>query len=101
MPEVELIDPLDYLILAELPIEGTMAFGVYPEGKVAQQVRAVIAEGQLSIEAISQRLRYMHRTCGYVKASKGLGTSGKNVWQRTKQGEVVLNKWRKANHGTN
>ena len=42
-----IIDPLDYLILDELPIEGTLHFGAYPVGKTAANIQKVVGAGQV------------------------------------------------------
>jgi len=93
-----IIDPLDYLILDLLPIEGTLHFGAYPVGLAAYEIQPKLAEGQVKITTISSRLRVMGAE-GWVVKQKGIGTSGKHVWQRTAAGDKALHKWKGEGNG--
>lgn len=102
MPQgtLELIEPLDYLILDQLPIEGTMFAGAYPEGTTVLKLREIIAGGKLASSTISQRVRYM-ATYEMVVKVKGLGQHGRYVWQRTQKGDAMFKEWRARNGSSN
>lgn len=95
-----LIDPLDFQVLDVLPIEGTLHFGAYPVGKTAKEVQheQTVGEGQMTIGTITSRLRFLN-VMGWAVKSKGIGTGGRNVWQRTKLGEQELTKWKGGQDG--
>lgn len=80
--------PLDVLILKELPKEGTMFMGVYPEGASIRDVQKVVAEGRLTSSMISTRLRVLHLfglvTGVTIPRSPTIG------WQITKKGEEFV-----------
>jgi len=88
-----IIDPLDYLILDQLPIEGTLHFGAYAVGKTAAEIGAVIAQGQVSHGTIGARLRVMSEE-GWTLKMRGIGSGSKNIWQRTHEGEKALHRWK-------
>lgn len=84
-----LVEPLDLWILDLLPKEGAMVLGAYPDGILVSKIKSQIANGQLKSDLISSRLRVM-KTMGLTVNMPGVGTSGKDVWQRTTKGEAVL-----------
>jgi len=97
------IDPLDYQILDMLPPEGTLIFGAYPDGKTSQEIAQSpsVAEGKMPSSQIGNRMTVLGNKLGWVVKKKGIGTSNKHVWQRTKQGEKALHKWKGGQGGDN
>jgi DNA-binding MarR family transcriptional regulator len=85
------IVPLDFLILAELPDEGSLFMGVYPEGKTAKDVTNVVGKGVLKISTVSTRLRMMRKE-GLTERTHGLGF-GTLIWQITPKGKALLRQW--------
>lgn len=90
-----LIDPLDFLVLAELPKEGELIGGYLP---LVRTVAALRREKfrELSSEVLAQRLRSMH-VLGFTHRVKSAGGAG---WQITPEGHEVLVAWRERKGGT-
>lgn len=92
--ELDLVDPLDYLILAQLPNQGELMGGYYP---VVTTVRDLKKRHfpQLGPSAISGRLRSMELVglTMPVKVGGGGGGSSQRGWQITKKGKAVLAEW--------
>lgn len=88
-----LLDPLDYILLGELPIEGTLRLGLYPQGKLAGDLARGELKGALSGMAVSMRLRTM-AICGLCVTQIGVGVKGQNIWQRTALGDRIYKEWK-------
>ena len=91
-PEDDLIDPLDFLILGTLPNEGEMFAGAYPDGKTSNQLSEELFEGRVKPSTIGPRMNALHYH-GLVNKSKGIGTSGRHIYQRTAKGIKVHEEW--------
>jgi|SRR5215471_7812315 len=94
-----LVDPLDYLLLKELPPEGTKVFDAYPDGKAAEDLTKLVAGGQLDIKIISTRMRVMSRI-ELVAAVKTVGQSGRTIYQITPIGQRLLQEWESKSSGS-
>ena len=91
-PEDDLIEPLDYLILGVLPDQGTMFAGAYLDGKTSKQLSEELFEGKIKASTIGPRMNALHYH-GLVNKSKGIGTSGRYIYQRTARGIAVHREW--------
>jgi hypothetical protein len=93
--DYDLIEPLDYLILAEMQEEGTLMGGYYPLATNATALKKRFPE--LTSSLISTRLRVLHLQ-GLVVATKtptteGSKRSSRQAWQRTKKGKELVEAW--------
>ena len=88
--EYSLVEPLDYLILAELQEEGTLMGGYYP---LATHVKALHKhfKKELPITMLSARLRVLHQQ----KLAVPVGASSQRIsgWQRTAKGKELVEAW--------
>jgi hypothetical protein len=94
--EFTLIEPLDTMILALLPEEGTMFAGLYPLGETVRNLVKKL-DGKVPSSMVSNRLRTMsaQSLCRNTKSvSAGRGST---VWQRTKAGTTLLSSKEKKN----
>jgi hypothetical protein len=80
--------PLDELLLRELPDEGTIFAGVWPEGKTAKDLVGLLGNPQIDIAATSNRLRVMGMF-GMVVAVKTVRKAA-NAYQITAKGKEFL-----------
>jgi hypothetical protein len=80
--------PLDVLILQQMPKEGAMFMGVYPEAASIADIQKAIAGGKLASPLISTRLRVLHQfeLAKTVQIPKS-PTAG---WQITAKGEQFV-----------
>lgn len=87
-----LVEPLDYLLLQELPDEGTNIGGLYQLGTTIEAI-AKKYDG-LTSGVASGRIRAMN-LAGMTKKVKMVagGNGGKYAWQITPFGKEVLEKW--------
>lgn len=83
--------PLDKLLLEELPPEGSLILGVYPDGKSAKDLQKAVANGQLPMTQISTRMRVLH-LFGLALRTKTVRASGA-VYQITDEGKKYLASW--------
>jgi hypothetical protein len=92
---LELIDPLDYLILDKLPKEGTTMGGIIPLGLSARDLAATALKGVLEGNAVGGRLTMM-KMAGLATDVRTLGhkQSGIRGWQITSLGEKYLADWK-------
>lgn len=100
--EYTLVDPLDYVLLGFLPEEGQLALGLYPLGETVLGVKKKLTLEQqkgLSSSTIGSRLRVLRDQGLTVDVHAGIRAGGKRVWQRSKTGTQVLNRWKGANGG--
>jgi len=93
-------EPLDYLILDILPVEGTLIFGAYSDGKTSAEISKLVGDGTIPTTLIGNRVRVLHEL-GLVIRLLGLGTSGRNIYQRTQFGTELLAKWKGDQNVTN
>ena len=89
--ELQMVDPLDYLILQELPEEGAQA-GLIPLGITTKHLRKMGKFDGLSSDLLSGRLRNMAhygvtKTVNLVPVSAGKG------FQITEKGQRLLDEW--------
>lgn len=92
------VEPLDYLILDELPEEGEMVAGLYQLGTTVLSLRKKHPFEQLTGDQLSARVRVM-AGAGYTRQVTMIGTSGKGAWQRTKAGSKALSVWKEKQNG--
>jgi hypothetical protein len=86
--DYDLIEPLDYLILAELPEKGTLMGGYYPLATSSKSLKKRFPE--LTSSLISTRLRLLHMQELAVPINTA---NSKNGWQRTKKGKELVEAW--------
>lgn len=89
-----LVDPLDYLILAELPVEGASLGGVIPLGETVRNLSTAKFDGLVDPGMLSGRFMSLS-SLGYVKRIK-LPRSDLAGWQITERGQKVLANWKKT-----
>jgi hypothetical protein len=98
----DLVEPLDQMLLSYLPEVGTLALGLYPLGETVPNILKKFTPEQqkhLTSASVAARLRSMS-VQGLAEASNsGIAVGGKNIWQRTKAGTTLVNKWKGANGG--
>jgi hypothetical protein len=93
-----MVEPLDYLLLSELPPEGTLVGGWHV---IAATVNALVDKYEgITPDALAGRLRSMQEMgltvdVSVIPVSRGRG------WQITEAGQQVLDAWRKESDGTN
>jgi hypothetical protein len=80
--------PLDVLILSQLPKEGSIFMGVYPEAASVSDLVKKIAGGAVPSVLISTRLRVMHLYEMVVTVS--VPRSPTAGWQITPAGEAFV-----------
>jgi len=90
--EEVLIDPMDYILLDNLPPEGTMFAGAYPDGPTSIELAHNLFEGKLKPSHLAARLRVL-RLCGLAVTVNRRGRSDK-VWQINEAGDAYLAKWK-------
>lgn len=91
-PEDWMVEPLDYLVLKELPDEGTNV-GLYQIGETASGVHKSLGGASLiSLGSLVARLR-MLRAAGYVRQVRMIGSKGNIAYQKTVRGKEVLESW--------
>lgn len=95
----DLILPLDYKILEQLPEEGTMVADLYPLGETIQNLKKKFPE-MPGDQVFSARIRSMEAQ-GLTLKVRAVGNSGagsrNNAWQRTKTASALLAKWKAGN----
>lgn len=91
--EYTLVAPVDYLILADLPDEGSLVLGVYPQGKTAIEVSRDVLRSALNPGQTSMRLRLM-AIQSITTHQRGIGNGGAKVWQRTPLGKQLYEEWK-------
>jgi hypothetical protein len=89
----DLIEPLDYWIIAALPDEGEMVLGAYPAGKSVVQLNKEIAEGRIGTSILTPRVKQLNFQ-GLVVGAKGIGTGGAKIWQATPKGRELYATWK-------
>ena len=94
--KLQLVEPLDYLILEKLPEEGTTLGGLVPLGETVRNLKSGEPFKQLpkAADTLGGRLRAMEVYGLVVNVVMPGETRG---WQRTKLGEKHLTEWRKSN----
>lgn len=90
--EYELIEPLDYLLLSELPEIGTTLAGLYQIGSTVAELEKKFP---LTSSQIHARIRSLH-VQGLVTKVKQMGSAGKWAWQRSEAGTAVVDKWKET-----
>lgn len=91
--EYELVEPLDYLLLGELPEAGTMLAGLYQIGSTVAELEKKFP---LTSSQIHARIRSLH-VQGLVVKVKTFGTgAGKWSWQRSEEGSALVDKWKET-----
>lgn len=90
--EYELVDPLDYLILDNLPEEGTTIGGILPLGATVSD----IAKNKLGIEVESSMIsgRMVSLKTAGLAVVISMARSDSAGWQITKLGEKILAEWK-------
>ena len=83
-----LVDPLDYLILQELPDEGELMGGYYPVAETVKNLRKTKFP-QLDVNLLTGRVRGM----GIYGLTVKVNLAGGAGWQITKKGKEVLAAW--------
>lgn len=81
--------PLDLKILEQLPLEGSLHMGAYPDGRTVEAMVPNMFGGAIKSEIVSSRLKALMIE-GYVINRKGTGTGGKRIWQITTAGKEAL-----------
>ena len=96
----QLVDPLDFLLLEELPDEGTTVGGLYQVGESVQSLAKKFTQRSgvdLTTTLIASRMVSL-KYHGLSRGVKMLGRNrGGNAWQRTVFGKEVAEEWRR-NH---
>ena len=93
--KLELVDPLDYLILEALPDEGTMLGGFIPLGETVRSLKTTTFKAlPRAADTLGGRLRAME-VYGMTKSVVMPGES--RGWQKTKLGKKTLAAWRAKN----
>src|SRR5262245_22637427 len=90
-----IVPPLDYLIIEQLPKEGTLAGGLYPIGETVPSVVKKLGGKPLTTAIVSSRVRILGLV-GMATKKKGVGGVGNFVWQITPLGEEELRTWKQA-----
>jgi hypothetical protein len=88
--EYSLVEPLDYMILAQLQDEGTLMGGYYPLADSPAQLRKKHFP-ELTVTLLTVRLRVMHMQ-ELVKIVNTAGTRSSG-WQRTSKGKELVEAW--------
>lgn len=96
--EYELVVPLDYKLLEELPVEGTMLADLYEIGSTVKEIQKKYPA--LHSGSIARRLSTMMRygLTRKVRIIGRAGNSGTFAWQRTHKADKLLSTWKKENH---
>jgi hypothetical protein len=94
--EYELVEPLDYMILDLLQDEGSMFADLYPLGETVPALVKKLG-GKLTNSQLTSRVRILHIQGLIVQKKSLTNKSGSTtVWQRSKVGASLLNKWKEA-----
>lgn len=96
--EYQLIEPLDYKIMEALPEEGAMFAELYPLGETVANIAKKLPKAggkPLPSSLIQTRIRMM-KVQGLVINTNSVGGSRGSVWQRTKVGTEVFNRWKES-----
>lgn len=91
-PDAELIDPFDYQILGALPKQGEMFAGAYLDGRTSNQLSKELYDGAVTPSQIGPRMNALVYW-GFAVKSKGIGTNGRHIYQRTPAGDDRLTAW--------
>lgn len=100
--DYDLVIPLDFKILEEMPAFGTTLAGMYELGTTVGSIAKTYP--MVSSGSIAARVRNLHAMgiCHMVKLIGGPGGAGKTIaWQRTELGDRLLKEWKdkEAEHG--
>lgn len=92
--EIKLVEPLDYLILDALPLEGTMLGDFIPLGATVRDLVKTTFKG-LDSDLISGRVRAME----FYGLTKQVVLPSARGWQVTKTGQQWLSDWKSRQNG--
>lgn len=91
--EYTLVEPLDYVLLGELPDEGELVMGLYPLAKSVDQLRkekfSMLSPGSMGGQLRSLMLQ------GLVVSVKTRGPAS-HAYQRTEAGKKLHREWKAA-----
>lgn len=88
---IDLVDPLDYLILDSLPPEGTTMGGVIPLGETVRNLANTTFKGIVTNTALGGRMTSL-QAYGLVKGVVLPSRDGRG-WQITPAGDKALREW--------
>lgn len=88
--EYELIEPLDILIIEQLPLEGTLFGGLYPLGETVENLRKKF-DGKVKVTTLTARMRLLNIQGLVARTNSVSEGRGMTVWQRTAAGTKLLN----------
>jgi len=97
---IDMVDPLDYLILGVLPEEGSLVLGAYPDGKESFTIGKEALNDAVSPNIIGRRLGVMHAEALVVKVRAPKTKTG-FTWQRTAAGKAVFQDWKSKKEADN
>jgi len=86
----KLVAPLDYIILDHLHPEGENFAGLYPIGHTADHLHRDALKSKVPMTILASRLSTLNKMKLIVRVGMP-GTGGANAYQRTPEGERVLN----------
>lgn len=97
-PEKDLIAPLDYLILGDLPLEGTLVFDLYPDGHTSKHLAEVVLKGQLNAAQVGRRLGSLCKF-GLAVSVNAPGHHAGKLFQATPAGKKIAREWKDSRGG--
>lgn len=86
-----MIEPLDFLIIKNLPDEGTNV-GLYQIGETTRKLHANLGPDKISVGSLSARVSTLVAV-GFARPVNMVGTAGTRAYQKTKLGKEVLETW--------
>lgn len=93
-----LVVPFDYLLMEELPTDGTLVGGLYPLGVTSNEMSRKRFKGAASAATLAARLRALEM-CGLVKQVRMVKTS-QTAYQRTKLADKEIAAWKAQTQST-
>lgn len=94
-----LVVPFDYILLEELPVEGTNVGGLYMLGTTVHELITGRFKGAVSGNTLGARLRSLEQ-CGLVQQVRMVGGSGITAYQRTKLADKEIAVWKAQTQST-
>lgn len=93
-----MVEPFDYLLIMDLPAEGTNVAGLYQVGEPVSELVKKYQAAEMTPDAISSRLRTMQNLglTRMVRMAGGRSKRAGTAWQQTTKGKEVAEAWLKA-----
>lgn len=88
-----MVEPLDYLIMQEMPDEGTNV-GLYQVGSTVKNIHEKLGKSNISSGSLSARVRTL-KLAGFIRTVRMVGTAGTAAYQKTPRGKEILDEWLK------